>query len=129
MSLRENRRLSPQQLAATRNNAQKSTGPRTEAGKRRSALNALQHERYAKAPLRPILESIVALGGDLKGLYLPPSKHHQILHPCRVPQLAASRTGTLRTCRRAEAEGNEPENGRRIGKKWIVFLPPSSEEK
>ncbi len=66
MSRREKRRLSPKQLAARRNNAQQSTGPRTAAGKRRSALNSLKHGRYAKASVRPILETIVALGGDPK---------------------------------------------------------------
>ncbi len=66
MSRREKRRLSPKQLAARRNNTQQSTGPRTAAGKRRSALNSLKHARYAKAPVRPIVETIVALGGDPK---------------------------------------------------------------
>ncbi len=66
MSRRENHRLSRKQLAARRNNAQKSIGPRTAAGKRRSALNSLKHARYAKAPARPIVETIVALGGDPK---------------------------------------------------------------
>ena len=35
--------LSEKQLAANQANAQKSTGPRTEAGKKRSALNATRH--------------------------------------------------------------------------------------
>jgi hypothetical protein len=35
--------LSDKQLAANRENAQKSTGPRTEEGKRRSSLNATRH--------------------------------------------------------------------------------------
>jgi hypothetical protein len=35
--------ISDQQLAANRANAQKSTGPKTEAGKKRSSLNAFRH--------------------------------------------------------------------------------------
>src|ERR1700726_3572180 len=35
--------MSPKQLAANRANAQLSTGPKTEAGKRRSSLNAFRH--------------------------------------------------------------------------------------
>jgi len=38
--LRSTGRLSALQLASNRRNAQKSTGPRTKAGKYRSALNA-----------------------------------------------------------------------------------------
>ena len=34
---------SPKQLEANRNNALKSTGPKTEAGKKRSSINALRH--------------------------------------------------------------------------------------
>src|ERR1700731_4350143 len=35
--------ISDKQLAANRNNAQKSTGPRTAEGRKRSSLNALRH--------------------------------------------------------------------------------------
>jgi hypothetical protein len=38
------RQLTPLELAARRRNAQKSTGPRTAAGKFRSSLNSLEHE-------------------------------------------------------------------------------------
>ncbi len=129
MSRRENRRPSPKQLAARRNNTQQSTGPRTEAGKRRSALNSLKHGRYAKAPVRPIVETIVALGGDPKAFTsLLLGASHQILRPRSRPPNPNSQRGvkgrkalhpymnlsrprmatcsiTLRRCRRAEAEG------------------------
>jgi hypothetical protein len=40
--------ISDQQLAANRQNAKRSTGPRTEAGKRSSAQNAIKHGYYAR---------------------------------------------------------------------------------
>ncbi len=43
MSLRETPALTPAMLAANRRNARKSTGPRTEEGKRRVRLNGLKH--------------------------------------------------------------------------------------
>lgn len=36
--------LTPERIAVNRANAKKSTGPRTEPGKRRAALNALKHD-------------------------------------------------------------------------------------
>ena len=52
--------LSPQAVEARRKNAQKSTGPRTEAGKRRVALNALKGGSYAQS----LWDTMVALGED-----------------------------------------------------------------
>ena len=43
MSLRKPTSLTPQRLAAARGNSQHSTGPRSEAGKERMRMNALQH--------------------------------------------------------------------------------------
>ena len=40
------RKLTPRELESRRKNAKKSTGPRSEAGKRRAALNALKYGRY-----------------------------------------------------------------------------------
>jgi hypothetical protein len=48
MSLRKPPRLTPRLLAATRQNAQHSTGPRRAAGKQNSKLNALKHGERAK---------------------------------------------------------------------------------
>ena len=49
MPLRRSPRLTPALLAANRRNAQKSTGPRTAAGKARARLNRLRHGR--RSPL------------------------------------------------------------------------------
>jgi len=43
MSLRKSACLTPQRLDAARRNSQRSTGPRSEAGKERMKMNALQH--------------------------------------------------------------------------------------
>ena len=43
MSLRKSACLTPQRLDAQRRNSQRSTGPRSEAGKERMKMNALQH--------------------------------------------------------------------------------------
>ena len=43
MSLRKSACLTPQRLDAQRRNSQRSTGPRSEAGKERTKMNALQH--------------------------------------------------------------------------------------
>ena len=43
MSLRKSACLTPQRLDAQRRNSQRSTGPRSEAGKQSVRMNALQH--------------------------------------------------------------------------------------
>jgi hypothetical protein len=45
---------SPKQLEANRRNAQRSTGPRTPAGKERVKFNALRHGLLAKSVILPI---------------------------------------------------------------------------
>src|SRR5271157_4686641 len=47
MSLRNSPELTPQLLAAARHNAQHSTGPRSEAGKQNSKMNAVKHGERA----------------------------------------------------------------------------------
>ena len=44
---------SARRLQANHNNAKKSTGPRTEAGKRRSAMNAIKHGMTARIAMLP----------------------------------------------------------------------------
>jgi hypothetical protein len=60
MAVMQETQVSPPQLEANRRNALASTGPRTEAGKRRSRLNALVHGRYA----RTVPKALWALGED-----------------------------------------------------------------
>ena len=43
MSLRKSTRLTPRRVDAARHNSQRSTGPRSEAGKERMKMNALKH--------------------------------------------------------------------------------------
>ncbi len=56
--------VSPRKLAANRANARRSTGPRTRAGKRRSALNALRHGLRAQPPQALSREALARLGED-----------------------------------------------------------------
>ena len=43
----------PKQTAANRRNAQRSTGPRSDDGKARAAMNNFKHGIYAKSPIAP----------------------------------------------------------------------------
>ena len=66
--------LSPARLAANRRNAQKSTGPKTKAGKRRVALNA---RRRGLAP--PEIEwQLLARGEDPRDF----RRLHRDVGPC-----------------------------------------------
>jgi hypothetical protein len=62
MSLRKSPQLSPDLLAATRQNSTHSTGPRSAAGKDKTKLNALKHGAYA-APENHYA-GMLALGED-----------------------------------------------------------------
>jgi len=62
MPLRKSTQLTRALLAANRRNSRKSTGPRTAAGKRHSAWNAVRHGRRARASSR----RIPLASGDLK---------------------------------------------------------------
>jgi hypothetical protein len=62
MSLRKSPELTPALLAAARQNAQHSTGPRSPAAKQNSKLNALKHGAYVADENRR--QSMLALGED-----------------------------------------------------------------
>jgi hypothetical protein len=62
MSLDKSPQLTPQRLAANRQNAQHSTGPRTAEGKKRSSRNSRQHGLYSNA--RFFWDAAIALGED-----------------------------------------------------------------
>jgi hypothetical protein len=55
-------KLTPKEIESNRKNAKKSTGPRTEAGKRRVALNALKYGRYTGP--RTMEHTMLLLGED-----------------------------------------------------------------
>ncbi|MGO8734637.1 MAG: hypothetical protein ACLQVM_17815 [Terriglobia bacterium] len=62
MSLRKSPQLTPELLSAVRNNAQRSTGPRSPAAKRNSKLNALKHGAYVSNENQR--QAMQALGED-----------------------------------------------------------------
>ena len=62
MSLRKSPQLTPALLAAARQNAQHSTGPRSAAAKQNSKLNALKHGGYVRDENR--CQAMLALGED-----------------------------------------------------------------
>jgi hypothetical protein len=62
MSLRKSPQLTPQLLAASRHNAQHSTGPRSPAAKQNSKLNALKHGAYVSNGNHR--QAMLALGED-----------------------------------------------------------------
>ena len=87
-----------QQIAANRINAQKSTGPRSAAGKMKSALNARKHGFAASIYTVPHLESldeIVDLRQDAIDLYHPANSQElwavERIALCQLSLLRASR--------------------------------------
>ena len=85
---------SPAQMAANRANAQKSTGPRTAEGKKRSSMSALKHGLAAKTLVLPH-EDVIAYDEVRESLY----KQYEPATPqeCMlVDQLASAWWRTLR---------------------------------
>ncbi|MHB8485812.1 MAG: hypothetical protein ACYDCM_08790 [Candidatus Acidiferrales bacterium] len=67
--------VSPQKLAANRTNAQRSTGPRTSAGKQRSAQNSYKHGFYGKR-LFPNNELFARDGADYNRIHAAYWNHY-----------------------------------------------------
>ncbi len=85
---------SPAQIAANRANAQQSTGPRTDASKRRIASNALKHGLYSDTRINLFNEDhdfVKTLLTDLQGEYCPVTPTEHIL----AQQLATLQTHYL----------------------------------
>jgi hypothetical protein len=83
MSLRQTPTLTPALLAANRRNAQKSTGPRSEAGKRRVRLNGLKHGLRCNSFRESLIRSgepttLVDRNFLFLTLYLLPQKRYEV---------------------------------------------------
>jgi len=89
------------QVAANRANAKRSTGPRSQAGKTRSSLNALKHGAYSAQCLTPDEQD--ADFCRLKRMYLAHYAPKTELEEYRVLKLAAQ-DWRLNRCARMEAE-------------------------
>ena len=85
---------SPAQMAANRANAQKSTGPRTAAGKQRSSMSALKHGLAAKTLVLPHEDTVAyeEVRASLYSQYEPATPQECML----VDQLASAWWRTLR---------------------------------
>ena len=69
--------LSPRKIEANRKNAQRSTGPRTAAGKARSSMNARRHGLAAKADSTlPLPAEVRALAAEFAGPSPEPVRWH-----------------------------------------------------
>jgi hypothetical protein len=90
----------PKQRAASRANAQKSTGPRTTAGKAASRFNALKHGIYAVHQIMfdETPEDLAELAAEYHELYSPADAHERSL----VDTLVANEW-RIRRMRRVEA--------------------------
>jgi hypothetical protein len=87
MSLRKSPTRTPASLAANRANARKSTGPRTEEGKRRVRLNGLKHGLRCSSFRESLIKSgestaLVDRNFLFLTLYLLPQKRYEVLRCC-----------------------------------------------
>ena len=96
MSIRKSTCLTPQRLDAARHNSQRSTGPRSEAGKERMKMNALKHGCDAA----PENEAAVmrALGED-------PERYAALQRELPPPTAPATRSGTTKSPTWASSTG------------------------
>ena len=92
--------ISEAMRAANRANAQASTGPRTEAGKRRARMNALRHGLSSRDPKTAVLPGedaaqFAALKADLAARFRPEGDMER--------ELVAEMAAALWRCRRVPA--------------------------
>lgn len=95
--------LSERKMEANRRNARNSTGPRTEAGKKKSRWNALKHGLTAKRTLLPGLENAKAYRKLVKG-YLRVFKPKGAFEEDLVQELAACHLQMVRGFRAERTE-------------------------
>ena len=107
MSLDKSPQLTPQRLAANRQNAQHSTGPRTAGGKKRSSRNSRQHGLYSNA--RFFWDAAIALGED-------PREFERLLKLdlARQPTCGCMQGRTLKSGIRGEHERHQGSMGIRL---------------
>jgi hypothetical protein len=106
MSLRKRPCVTAKMIAANRANARKSTGPRTEEGKKRVRFNGLRHGQRA----RSIREAVAAMGGNIADF--------DSLVNCNIDLFAPE---TLQELKQAEREALEEWLEEHVDHKTIFF--------
>ncbi|HEV2425388.1 MAG TPA: hypothetical protein VGZ29_11230 [Terriglobia bacterium] len=114
MPLRKSPTLSPSRLEANRRNAQKSTGPRTALGKRRSRLNGLRHGGRSAIRRDLLVQVMDAPPGELDEFVESLFTSDLVEHPA-IASLARLFGITQDNARRAEADGQCKSGGTRVG--------------
>jgi hypothetical protein len=110
------------QIEANRDNALKSTGPRTQTGKQRSRRNALSHGFTAETVLEPLEdpENYQAFERGLSAEYLPQRPVEKSLSTALRRYFGACTGNIDRNWPFASAERNPP---------WVPQLPPEDHRK
>ena len=90
MSLRKSPTLTPTLLASNRNNAKKSTGPRTAQGKAKSRLNRLRHGRRSPEFLGLLNALMEAPPGRVVATARALLASHSMQHPLILDTVAMS---------------------------------------
>ena len=116
--------VSEKLLAAVRSNGQKSRGPRTESGKRRSSLNAIQHGAFAQlspAHMKALGESFAdfaQLLASLREAFNPHDGHEEAL----VGDMAQIRWKLIRMNRAESGLLGSRKQAFRIDREWRAHL-------
>jgi len=113
---------SPARANANRQNALKSTGPRTVEGKRRSSLNAIKHGALSKAPVLSHVESAEEWHAHREALVeaLQPANH---LEDILVERIALQSWRLVRVARyEAERLSQKQESvDRDVNEHWLLY--------